>query len=133
MSYETLLQVMAEERGLPRRVIIPVPVLTPFLSSLWIHLVTPVSARMARPLAEGLRNRVVVQDDPAARLMPQQLLGVREAIRIALDAEARSDVESTWSAAGPDRRAIRTGPAATCSSIRASASSRRRPSRCSTC
>ena len=77
------------------------PVLTPFLSSLWIHLVTPVSARMARPLAEGLRNRVVVNDDSAATLMPQPLLGVREAIRIALDAEARSDVESTWSSAGP--------------------------------
>ena len=101
VSYETLLQVMAEERGLPRRIIIPVPVLTPFLSSLWIHLVTPVSARMARPLAEGLRNRVVVQHDTASRLMPQPLLGVRESIRIALDAEARSDVESTWSAAGP--------------------------------
>ncbi|MBA3296405.1 MAG: SDR family oxidoreductase, partial [Acidobacteria bacterium] len=101
VTYQTLLQIMAEERGLGRRIIIPVPVLTPFLSSLWIHLVTPVSARMARPLAEGLRNRVVVQDDTAARLMPQQLLGVRESIRIALDAEARSDVESTWSAAGP--------------------------------
>ena len=80
--------------------IIPVPVLTPFLSSLWIHLVTPVSARMARPLAEGLRNRVVVLDDTAVRLMPQRLLGARESIRIAVDAEARSDVESTWSAAG---------------------------------
>jgi uncharacterized protein YbjT (DUF2867 family) len=101
VSYETLLRVMAEERGLRRRLIIPVPVLTPALSSLWIHLVTPVSARMARPLAEGLRNRVVVTDDKARRLLPQTLLGARESIRIALDAEARSDVESTWSSAGP--------------------------------
>ena len=67
VTYETLLQTMAEERGLRRRWIIPVPVLTPFLSALWIHLVTPVSARMARPLAEGLRNRVVVQDHAAER------------------------------------------------------------------
>ncbi len=101
VSYHQLLQIMAEERGLPRRLIIPVPVLTPRLSSWWIHLVTPVSAQMARPLAEGLRNRVVLHDDEAARLMPRALLGVRESIRIALDAEARSDVESTWSAAGP--------------------------------
>lgn len=101
VSYQTLLHVMAEERGLRRRLIIPVPVLTPVLSSLWIHLVTPVSAEMARPLAEGLRNRVVVQDNTAAVLMPQRLRGVREAIRAALDAEARSDVESTWAAAGP--------------------------------
>lgn len=100
-SYEELIQVMAEERGLPRRRIVPVPLLTPRLSALWIHLVTPISARMARPLAEGLRNRVVVSDDSAARLMPQPLLTARDAIRIALEAEARFDVESAWSAAGP--------------------------------
>lgn len=100
-SYGELIQVVAEARGLPRRVIIPVPLLTPRLSALWIHLVTPVDARLARPLAEGLRNRVVVQDDLAARLMPQPLLTTREAIAIALDAEARSDVESSWSTAGP--------------------------------
>mgnify|MGYP000600324551 CR=1 FL=1 len=47
---------MAEARGLPRRVIVPVPVLTPRLSSGWIHLVTPIGHRIARPLAEGLRN-----------------------------------------------------------------------------
>lgn len=101
VTYQALIQVMARARGLPRRVIIPVPVLTPFLSSLWIHMVTPVSARMARPLAEGLRNRVVVRDHAAETLMPQRLLGVDEAIRVALEAEAKSDVESTWSAAGP--------------------------------
>ena len=54
LSYEQLIQIMARARGLRRRVIVPVPVLTPFLSSLWIHLVTPVNAHMARPLAEGL-------------------------------------------------------------------------------
>ena len=101
VRYDELLQIMAAARGLRKRIIIPVPVLTPFLSALWIHLVTPIAARVARPLAEGLRNRVVVGDDTAARLMPQELLGVREAIRIALDAESRSDVESSWSAAGP--------------------------------
>jgi uncharacterized protein YbjT (DUF2867 family) len=100
-SYEQLIHVMAEERGLRRRLIVPVPLLTPKLSSLWMHLVTPVDARMAKPLAEGLRNRVVINDDLAARLMPQPLLSVREAIRIALDAEARFDVESSWSTAGP--------------------------------
>ena len=101
VSYGELIQMVAKERGLMRRLIVPVPLLTPRLSALWIHLVTPVDARLARPLAEGLRNRVVVQDDLAARLMPQPLLGVRDAIRIALDAEARFDVESSWSTAGP--------------------------------
>ena len=62
LSYRDLMRVMAECRGLRRRVIVPVPVLTPRLSSLWIHLVTPVNHRIARPLAEGLRNRVVCRD-----------------------------------------------------------------------
>lgn len=97
VTYQSLIQMVAAERGLPRRRIIPVPVLTPFLSSLWIHLVTPVSARVARPLAEGLRNRVVVRDHAAAALMPQTLLSAREAVHRALAAE---EVESVWSAAG---------------------------------
>jgi uncharacterized protein YndB with AHSA1/START domain len=81
--------------------VVPVPVLTPRLSSLWIHLVTPISHRIARPLAEGLRNRVVCRSDEARRLMPQELLGVREAIRAALDHVAHEDVPTTWSMAGP--------------------------------
>jgi uncharacterized protein YbjT (DUF2867 family) len=101
LSYRELLRIMAEERGLRRRVVIPVPVLTPRLSSLWIHLVTPISHRIARPLAEGLRNRVVCRDDEAQRLLPQPLLSVREAIRAALDHVAHDDVETSWSMAGP--------------------------------
>jgi len=100
VSYQTLMRVMAEERGLPRRLVIPVPVLTPRLSSLWIHLVTPLSHRIARPLAEGLRNRVVCRNDDAARLMPQRLLGVREAIRLALRHVDQHEVETAWSDAG---------------------------------
>ncbi|MEQ1756748.1 MAG: SDR family oxidoreductase [Vicinamibacterales bacterium] len=103
VTYETLIQLMAELRGLPRRRIIPVPLFTPRVSALWIHLISPVDAAIAQPLAEGLRNRVVVTDPQAAGLMPQPLLGVREAIARALNAEARADVESTWTAAGPVR------------------------------
>lgn len=101
LSYRDLMRIMAEERGLPRRIVMPVPVLTPRLSSLWIHLVTPLGSDIARPLAEGLRNRVVCRNDDAARLMPQELLGVREAIRAALERVEHGDVESIWSAAGP--------------------------------
>jgi uncharacterized protein YbjT (DUF2867 family)/uncharacterized protein YndB with AHSA1/START domain len=101
LSYRKLMEVMAEERGLRRRLVIPVPVLTPKLSSLWIHLVTPLSHRIARPLAEGLRNRVVCRDDEAHRLMPQRLLTVRAAIRAALDRVAHDSVETSWSMAGP--------------------------------
>jgi hypothetical protein len=101
MPYRELMRVMADELGLPRRIILPVPVLTPRLSSLWINLVTPVSYRIARPLAEGLKNRVVVTDDTTQRLMPHEALGVREAIhraKVKIDQQA---VETHWSVAGP--------------------------------
>lgn len=100
LSYREIMQTMAEALGLPRRFIIPVPVLTPRLSSLWIHLVTPIGHRIARPLAEGLRNRVVCRDDDAARLMPQQLLSLRESIDAALGKVATAGVETSWSDAG---------------------------------
>lgn len=101
LTYREIMQVMAEALELRRRIIIPVPVLTPRLSSLWIHLVTPISHRIARPLAEGLRNRVVCRDNEASRLMPQHLLTVREAIDEALGRIAVADVETVWADAGP--------------------------------
>ena len=101
MPYQQLMRVMAEELGLRRRIILPVPVLTPRLSSLWINLVTPVSYRIARPLAEGLKNRVVVTDDTTQRLMPHHPLGVREAIHRAKAKVDQHSVETRWSVAGP--------------------------------
>jgi uncharacterized protein YbjT (DUF2867 family) len=101
VTYLELMQIMAAARGLGRRIVLPVPVLTPRLSSLWIHLVTPISQRVARPLAEGLRNEVVCRDDRARSMMPQVLLTMREAIDAALVRERARDVESSWSAAGP--------------------------------
>lgn len=101
LTYRELMQIMAAALGLRRRVIVPVPVLTPRLSSLWIHLVTPISHRVARPLAEGLRNRVVCRDDHARRLMPHEPLSVREAIDAALGKLGADAVETAWSGAGP--------------------------------
>ncbi|UCG33255.1 MAG: SDR family oxidoreductase [Phycisphaerales bacterium] len=101
VTYRQLMQTMAAVIGLPRRIIVPVPVLTPRLSSLWIHLVTPISHRIARPLAEGLRNRVVCRNDEAHRLMPQHLLTVREAIELALGRVQANEVQTAWSDAGP--------------------------------
>ncbi|MCS6951582.1 MAG: SDR family oxidoreductase [Bryobacteraceae bacterium] len=101
LCYRDIIQIMAEELGLKRRLIIPVPVLTPRLSSYWIHLVTPVSHHIARPLAEGLRNPVVCRDHRIRELIPQELLTVREAIRAALTSIALRHVETNWSMAGP--------------------------------
>jgi len=100
LPYRDLMRIMAEELHLPKRLIIPLPVLTPRLSSLWIGLVTPVSYRIARPLAEGLRNRVVVTNGETQRLMPHAAAGVRDAIRQAIRSVEANDVETRWSAAG---------------------------------
>ncbi len=100
VTYRELMQTMAAARGLRKRWIVPVPVLTPRLSSLWIHLVTPVPHTIARPLAEGLKNRMVCRDDSASRLMPQRLLGMREAIDAALEKRDDGAVETAWTDAG---------------------------------
>jgi uncharacterized protein YbjT (DUF2867 family) len=101
VTYRELMQLMARALGLRKRFIVPVPVLTPRLSSLWIHLVTPVGHRIARPLALGLKNRVVCRNDDARRLLPRRLLSVEEAIRAALGQTVSGEVETTWMDAGP--------------------------------
>ena len=100
VTYDELMRIYAEEAGLPRRLIIPVPVLTPRLSSYWIHLVTPVPAALARPLAEGLRNPVLCKERRIRELLPQPLLDCRQAIRLALEKMRLQDVETSWSDAG---------------------------------
>jgi hypothetical protein len=84
VTYRDLMRTYAREAGLPPRLVIPVPVLTPRLSSYWIHLVTPVHAEVARPLAEGLSNRVVCGDTRIRDLVPVELSTCREAIHAAL-------------------------------------------------
>lgn len=64
---------------------IPVPVLTPHLSSYWVDLVTPIPASIAHPLIEGLRSEVIVHDPAARELFPFTPLGYREAVRIVLE------------------------------------------------
>ncbi|MBL0155950.1 MAG: SDR family oxidoreductase [Bryobacterales bacterium] len=101
LRYREIMRIMAEELGLRARWVIPVPVLTPRLSSYWIHLVTPLSHDIAKPLAEGLKNPVVCREDAITRVIPQQLLSVREAIRAALVKVADHQVETSWQMAGP--------------------------------
>jgi hypothetical protein len=98
--YAKVMREMASALGLRRRLVIPVPVLTPRLSSLWIHLVTPLHSSIARPLAEGLKNRVVCRNDDALRLMPHQCLTIREAMDAALAKIRTGEIETAWSDAG---------------------------------
>jgi uncharacterized protein YbjT (DUF2867 family) len=83
MTYRDMIERVARLRG-KRRLIVEVPVLTPFLSSLWLHLVTPVGASVARPLVEGLRNPTVAQDTRIRNLVPFRLTPFDEAAREAL-------------------------------------------------
>jgi uncharacterized protein YbjT (DUF2867 family) len=96
VSYGELMREYARQRGL-RRLMIPVPLLTPRLSSLWLGLVTPLYARVGRKLVDSLRHPTVVRDDSARRLFPIQPVGVREAISRALRNEDSSFVQTRWS------------------------------------
>ncbi|MBX3458619.1 MAG: NAD(P)H-binding protein [Planctomycetes bacterium] len=85
-SYGGLIKEYARQMGL-RRLLIPVPVLTPWLSSLWLALVTPAKAAVGRHLIEGLRNAMVVRDPAPARALPVQPMTVQQAIAEAIAAE----------------------------------------------
>jgi uncharacterized protein YbjT (DUF2867 family) len=84
LTYRDMVRRIARIRG-RRPVILEVPVLTPRLSSYWLHLVTPVRAAVARPLIEGLRNPTVADDDRIGRLLPFPLTSFCDAARRALD------------------------------------------------
>jgi len=83
LSYKEMIERIAHIRG-RRRLIVEVPVLSPRLSSYWLHLVTPVRAGVARPLIEGLRNPTVVRDDRLRALLPFPLTSFDDAARAAL-------------------------------------------------
>ena len=85
MTYREMIDRIARVRG-KRPVIIEVPVLTPRLSSWWLHLVTPVKASVARPLIDGLRNPTVMRDERIRELVPLELTTFDDAVREALSA-----------------------------------------------
>ncbi len=85
MTYRTMIERIARLRG-RRPLIVEVPVLSPRLSSLWLHLVTPVQASVARPLIEGLRTPTVARDARIRELVPFPPTPFDDAARVALDA-----------------------------------------------
>jgi len=100
LTYRDLLDLYAEEARLPKRLIIPVPVLTPTLSALWIHLISPVPKSIALPLTEGLTSDAVCTESRIQSIIPQKLLTCREAIRLALDRVKQEQVDTCWIDAG---------------------------------
>jgi len=97
LTYGDMMMGYAEVRGL-HRVLLPVPVLTPRLSSHWVHWMTPIPAEVARPLIEGLYNEVVVRDDTACRLFPDiRPMDYQTSVRLALARLEASQIETAWS------------------------------------
>jgi uncharacterized protein YbjT (DUF2867 family) len=94
LSYAELFHLYAEVAGIPRRRLLPLPFVSPRLSSFWVSLITPVPMALSRALIEGLRNEVVCRDDRIRTLVPQELLPCREAIRRALEKTKQQAVET---------------------------------------
>lgn len=96
VTYGELMQEYGRQRGL-KRYIIPVPVLTPWLSSLWLGLVTPVYARIGRKIIDSLKNPTVINDHLAKDHFDIETLTVSDAIKEALAEEEKQFYENRWS------------------------------------
>ncbi len=102
ITYAEMMGRYADVAGLRRRLIIPVPLLSPRLSSLWVGLVTPVPAGLARPLVESLRNEVVCAEHDIVRYIPDPpagLVSLDDAIALALRHVRTGEVATRWSSA----------------------------------
>ena len=110
-TYRGLMEAYAKARGL-RRLLLPVPVLTPRLSSYWVHWVTPIPAALAAPLIDGLRNDVVVTSSLARALFPHiEPKGFAEAMAGVVKDLDEGRIDTSWSdataAANAGQNAVR--------------------------
>jgi len=96
VSYGEIMQEYARQCGL-RRWMIPVPILTPRLSSLWLGLVTPIYARIGRKLVDSMRNPTLVKNPSALKVFDIRPRGVKDAIERALNNENVEFAETCWS------------------------------------
>jgi uncharacterized protein YbjT (DUF2867 family) len=96
VSYAEIMRTYGRHRGMHLRMI-PVPALTPFLSSLWLGLITPLYARIGRTLIESIVHSTVVRDQTALRTFPIRPMGIDDAIRHALANEDKQFAATRWS------------------------------------
>jgi len=96
LSYADMMRAYARQRGL-KRLIIPVPVLTPRLSALWLGLVTPLYARIGRAIIESIVHVTVVRDNEALTTFSVRPMGIDQAIHRALAHEETHFSETRWS------------------------------------
>ncbi|MDH4169078.1 MAG: SDR family oxidoreductase [Acidimicrobiia bacterium] len=104
LTYREMMDSYARAAGLSRRLIVPVPLLTPRLSSHWINLVTPLPYGLARPLVDSLINDVVVHPDrDVRRFIPHDPFPIDQAIARALSMVQDLQIETSWIDSSPDR------------------------------
>ena len=99
LTYREMMQRYARVAGLKPRGIIPVPVLSPWLSSQWVNVVTPVPKAIGQPLIESLRNNVVAREHDIEKLIPVELRTFDEAVDLALERIRHAEVATRWSGA----------------------------------
>ncbi len=102
LTYVEMMQRYAAVAGLRKRIIIPVPLLTPRLSGHWVNVVTPVPSALAKPLVRSLVNEVVCSERDLAQWIPdppEGLCGFDESVRLALQRVRDAAVETRWSSA----------------------------------
>jgi uncharacterized protein YbjT (DUF2867 family) len=103
-SYREMMRRYARVAGLPRRLVVPVPVLTPWLSAQWVNLVTPVPRSIAVPLIKSLVHEMVCRDSDITRYIAEPEGGLTpydRAIELALTRTREADVPTRWSDAAP--------------------------------
>ena len=100
LTYRDMMQRFAALAGLKPRIIVPVPVLSPRLSSHWVGVVTPIPARLAKPLVQSLRTEVICREHDIDLVIPpppEGLLGFERAVTLALTRILDGDVVTRWS------------------------------------
>jgi uncharacterized protein YbjT (DUF2867 family) len=111
VTYRELMDAYCEVAGLRRRLIVPVPFVTPRLSTHWVNLVTPLPRTLAASLIDSLKNDVVVTDDSAEQLRPgATTLSLATGIELAISSIADLDVPTRWSGSTTKMRAAQPRP-----------------------
>ncbi|NED97379.1 SDR family oxidoreductase [Phytoactinopolyspora alkaliphila] len=116
MTYADMMRRYARAAGLGRRVIIPVPLLTPRLSAHWVNLITPVPRSIAVPLIDSLVHEAVCSENDIADFMPgvaAEATSYGRAVELALERIHDAEVESSWSkasTAGPPSDPLPSDP-----------------------
>ena len=113
LKYKDMMNEYAVERGLPRRLVIALPVPAPKLAGLWVALVTPIPLSMSLPLVQSLQHDAVSREHDVDRYIPQPdggLTPYRRAVALALGKERDVQVETTWANAGIDADPLPSDP-----------------------